>query len=147
MKTLPLCTLSAGVLFVAFGVRAVYGLGERTEPFGLLVPLVWDIIMVGIGLGLILRCEIARRAGIVWGYFCIVACLIMGGGTLLWILRPGDEPPGTERVVFTVLTYAFGLVFGFWQLHVLRSPATLDWTKHEPSAGASKHPFQERVGP
>ena len=136
MKTLPLCTLSAGVLFVAFGVRAVYGLGERTEPFGLLVPLVWDIIMVGIGLGLILRCEIARRAGIVWGYFCIVACLIMGGGTLLWILRPGDEPPGTERVVFTVLTYAFGLVFGFWQLHVLRSPATLDWTKHEPSAGA-----------
>jgi hypothetical protein len=147
MKKLPLCTLSAGVLFVAFGVRAVYQLGERTEPMGLLVPLVWDIIMVGIGLGLILRCEVARRAGIVWSYFCIAVCLVMGGGTLLWILRPGDEPPSTERVVFTVLTYAFGLIFGFWQLHVLRSPATLDWTKGESSPAESKHPFHGRVGP
>jgi hypothetical protein len=134
MKKIPLCTLSAGVLFVAFGVRAVYQLGDRTEPFGLLVPLVWNVIMVGIGLGLILRCEIARRAGIIWSYFCIGVSIVMGAGMLLWILR---HPPETERVVFAVLTYAFGVIFGFWQLHVLRSPAALDWTK---SSAVQHHP-------
>lgn len=146
MKKLPLCTLSAGALFVIFGIRAVFALGDRTEPLGLLVPLVWDIIMVGIGLGLIFRCEVARRAGIVWSYFCIAASLVIGAGMLLWILRPGVEHPGTQRVVFMVLSYSFGVVFGFWQLHVLRSPAGLDWTRREtPVGNESKHPFHERA--
>jgi hypothetical protein len=145
MKKLPLCTLSAGALFVIFGVRTVFGLGPRIEPFGLLVALMWDIIMVGIGLGLILRCEIARRAGIVWSYFCIAASIVIGAGMLLWLLRPDAAPPGTQRVVFMVLSSVFGVIFGFWQLHVLRSPTTLDWTKSRTPPAASKHPFHERA--
>ncbi len=146
MKKLPLCTLSAGALFVVFGIRTVFGLGPRTEPLGLLVPLVWDIIMVGIGLGLIFRCEIARRAGILWSYFCIAASIGIGLGMLLWLLRPDVELPGTQRVVFMVLSYSFGVIFGFWQLHVLRSPASLAWTKPVAPTEASKHPFHHRAG-
>lgn len=134
MKKLPFCTLSAGALFVILGTVALFYLAPRPEPFGLLFPLLWDMAMVGIGLGVIFRCEVARKAGVIWSVFCIVATLAVGVATALWLLPQHPEALGTRRIVFVTLTIGFGVLFAVWQLLVLRNPAALDWTnsRHSP---------------
>ena len=87
MKKLPLCTLSAGALFVTIGTIALVRLTPRPDPFGLLFPLVWDLAMVGIGLGIVFRSDCARKAGIAWSIFCIIATLGVGGATGLVVRR------------------------------------------------------------
>lgn len=128
MKKLPLCTLCAGALFVVLGTIALLRLTPHPEPFGLLFPLLWDLAMVGIGLGIVFRCECARKAGIAWSVFCIVATLVVGGATVFWTLGQSDTSLGRDRLVFLGVTVAFGVLFGLWQLLVLRSPAAKEWT-------------------
>jgi hypothetical protein len=128
LKKLPLCTLCAGALFVVVGTIALFRLTPRPEPFGLLFPLLWDLAMVGIGLGIVFRCECARKAGIAWSIFCIIATLVVGGATLAWTLTHPESSLGRDRLVFLAVTIAFGVLFGLWQLLVLRSTATKDWT-------------------
>jgi hypothetical protein len=132
MKKLPFCTLSAGALFVVLGTITLFSLAPRPEPFGLLFPLLWDLVMVGIGLGIIFRCEVARKAGVIWSIFCIIASLAVGVVAILWVLPQHAESLGTQRVVFMVVTIVFGLLFGAWQLRVLRSPTALSWTNPPP---------------
>jgi hypothetical protein len=129
MKKIPLCTLTAGALFVVIGTIALLRLTPRPDPFGLLFPLVWDIAMVGIGLGIVFRCDCARKAGIIWSIFCIVATLCVGGATLFWTLNQSENSLGRDRLVFLAVTIAFGVLFGLWQLLVLRSPAAREWTE------------------
>ena len=129
MKKLPLCTLSAGALFVLLGTFALLRLTPRPDPFGLLFPLLWDIAMVGIGLGIVFRCDCARKAGIAWSIFCILATLGVGGATIFWTLGQSDNALGRDRLVFLGVTIAFGVLFGLWQLLVLRSPAAQEWTQ------------------
>lgn len=128
MKKLPICTLCAGVLFVVVGTIALLRLTPRPEPFGLLFPLLWDLAMVGIGLGIVFRSECARKAGIAWSIFCIVATLGVGGATIFWTLGQSDNALGRDRLIFLGVTIAFGVLFGLWQLLVLRSPAAKAWT-------------------
>ena len=128
MKKLPLCTLCAGALFVVIGTIALLRLTPRPDPFGLLFPLVWDMAMVGIGLGIVFRCECARKAGIAWSIFCIIATLCVGGATLFWTFGQSDNSLGRDRLVFLAVTIAFGVLFGLWQFFVLRSPAAKEWT-------------------
>lgn len=128
MKKLPICTLCAGALFVVIGTIALLRLTPRPDPFGLLFPLLWDLAMVGIGLGIVFRCECARKAGIVWGIFCILATLGVGGATIFWTLGQSGAPMGRDRLIFLGVTIAFGVLFGLWQLLVLRSPAAQEWT-------------------
>ena len=128
MKKLPLCTLTAGALFVILGTFALLRLTPRPEPFGLLFPLLWDLAMVGIGLGIVFRCECARKAGIAWSIFCIIASLVVGASSIVWSLAQSDSSLGRDRIVFLSVTIAFGVLFGLWQLLVLRSTATRDWT-------------------
>lgn len=132
MKKMPFCTLSAGALFAILGTLALFYLSPRPEPFGLLFPLLWDLVMVGIGLGIIFRCEVARKAGVIWGIFCIVVSLAVGVVTFLWVIPQHPESLGTRRIVFMFLAVGFGLLFGAWQLLVLRSPTALSWTKRTP---------------
>jgi hypothetical protein len=132
MKKLPFCTLSAGALFVILGTLTVLYLAPRPEPFGLLFPLLWDIVMVGIGLGIVFRCEVARKAGFVWSIFCIIASLAVGVVALLWVMPQHPESLGTRRIVFMFLAVAFGVLFGIWQLMVLRNPNALPWGQHTP---------------
>ncbi len=129
MKKLPLCTLTAGALFVLLGTFALLRLTPRPDPFSLLFPLLWDIAMVGIGLGIVFRCDCARKAGIAWGIFCILATLGVGGATIFWSLGQSDNALGRDRLVFLGVTIAFGVLFGLWQLLVLRSPAAQAWTQ------------------
>lgn len=128
MKKLPLCTLTAGALFVVIGTIALFRLTPGPEPFSLLFPLLWDLAMVGIGLGIVFRCDCARKAGIAWSIFCIVATLAVGGATLYWARDQNDNALGRDRLVFLGVTIAFGVLFGLWQLLVLRSPAAKEWT-------------------
>lgn len=130
MKKLPFCALSAGALFAILGTLTLFYLAPRPEPFGLLFPLLWDLVMVGIGLGVIFRCEVARKAGVVWGIFCILVSLAVGVVAYLWILPQHPESLGTRRIVFMCLTVAFGVLFGAWQLLVLRHPTALPWSSH-----------------
>jgi hypothetical protein len=113
---------------VVVGTIALLRLTPRPDPFGLLFPLLWDLAMVGIGLGIVFRCECARKAGIAWSIFCIVATLGVGGATLFWTLRQSDQSLGRDRLVFLGVTIAFGVLFGLWQLLVLRSSSTREWT-------------------
>lgn len=127
MKKLPFCTLSAGALFVILGTLALFTIAPRPRPFGLLFPLLWDIVMVGIGLGIIFRCEVARKAGLIWSIFCIVASIAVGVVAVLWILPQYPHSIGLRRLTFMSLAVAFGVLFGIWQLLVLRSSTALTW--------------------
>jgi hypothetical protein len=145
MKKLPFCALSAGALFVILGTSALLYFAPRPEPFPMLFPLLWDLAMVSIGLGVIFRCEVARKAGFVWSVFCIIASLVVGVATFLWIRLQHPEALGQERIMFMVVTVGFGVVFGIWQLLVLRHPTALPWTSpteiddHKPHAAAGRH--------
>lgn len=131
MKKLPYCPLVAGVLFVVFGTHTLLQFTRLTEPFGLLFPLLWDLIMVAIGLGVILRCHVARKAGVAWGIFCLLSSVVIGLATVNWVLQPRGVPLGHDRVFFMFLAVAFGLLFGIWQWKVLQSPAARDWRRSE----------------
>jgi hypothetical protein len=135
MKKLPYCPLVAGALFVVFGTRTLFQLTHHTEPFGLLFPLLWDLIMVAIGLGIILRCDVARRAGVIWGIFCVVASVVIGVAAVRWIFQARSVPLGHDRIFFMFLAVAFGMLFGLWQWRVLQSPAAREWIRpgHHPS--------------
>jgi hypothetical protein len=132
MKKLPFCTLSAGALFAVLGTLTLFYLAPRPEPFGLLFPLAWDLVMVGIGLGIIFRCEVARKAGMVWSIFCILMSLAVGVVAFLWILPQHPESLGTRRIVFMSVAVTFGVLFSVWQIFVLKSPTALSWVKHTP---------------
>src|ERR1041385_5631725 len=98
MKKLPLCTLSAGAIFVVFGISTVAYLAPKPEPFGLLFPLLWDMAMVSIGLAVIFRCAIARKAGFVWGAFCLLASLAVAVAAFLWIEPQYPQSVGMRRI-------------------------------------------------
>ena len=100
MKKLPLCTLLFGAIFAVSGTIALVQTAPRPEPFPLFFPLLWDLIMVGIGAGVILRCDCARRAGMIWGAFCIVASLAIGAAAFGWLWPQQAEPLGTHRLIF-----------------------------------------------
>jgi len=140
MKKLPLCTLISGAVFAIAGTSALLKLAPRPDPFPLFFPLMWDLIMVGIGAGIILRCDCARRAGVVWGIFCIVASLAIGAAAFDWLLPQQAEPMGTQRLIFMFVSVAFGLVFGIWQLFAFNSPSKRAWTESEPSAPPHSQP-------
>ena len=129
MKKLPLCTLSAGALFVTIGTIALVRLTPRPDPFGLLFPLIWDLAMVGIGLGIVFRSDCACKAGIAWSIFCIIATLGVGGATIFWTVDQNNNSLGRDRLAFLAVTISFGVLFGLWQLLVLRSPAAKAWTE------------------
>lgn len=128
MKKLPSCMLLSSAAFAIAGTIALSRVAPRPDPFPLFFPLAWDLIMVGIGLGVIFRCDCARRAGLAWGVFCIFASLVIGAIALGWLWPQGTEPLGRPRLVFMCLTVAFGLIFGIWQLFALNSPEVRAWT-------------------
>jgi hypothetical protein len=132
MKKLPLCTLLGGAAFAIFGTVALLQLAPRPDPFPLFFPLTWDLIMVAISAGLILRCDCARRAGMVWGIFCILASLAIGAAAFGWLLPQNHEPLTAQRMIFMCVSVGFGVVFGIWQLFALNSPSVRAWT--EPAA-------------
>lgn len=139
MKKLPFCTLVSGAVFAIAGTSALVRLAPRPDPFPLFFPLVWDLIMVGIGVGIILRCDCARKAGVVWGIFCILASLGIGAAAFDWLLPQQAEPMGTQRLIFMFVSVVFGLAFGIWQLCALNSPAVRAWTEPD-HAEHDKHP-------
>lgn len=132
MKKLPLCTLVSGGIFAIFGTVALLQTAPRPEPLPLFFPLMWDLIMVGIGVGIVLRCDCARCAGMIWGAFCILASLGIGAAAIVWLLPQQSEPLGTHRLVFMIVTVGFGVAFGIWQIFALNSPAVRAWTEPQP---------------
>lgn len=128
MKKLPLCTLLSGAIFAISGTIALFQMAPRPEPFPLFFPLMWDLIMVAIGVGIILRCDCARKAGMIWGAFCILASLAVGAAAFGWLLPQEPEALGTHRFIFMLVTVSFGLIFGVWQLFALNSPSVREWT-------------------
>ncbi len=139
MKMLPYLTLLVGAFFVTFGIREFFELKDRIEPFGLLFPLLWDLLMVTIGLGIILRCNCARKAGVAWCVFCLIATIGVGVGAALWISQPRYEPFSRDRAAFMVLAIAFGIVFGAWQWWVLRGTSQQEWTETRDARRHNKH--------
>jgi hypothetical protein len=132
MKKLPLCTLLGGAAFAIFGTVALHQVAPRPDPFPLFFPLMWDLIMVAIGAGLILRCDCARKAGIAWGIFCILASLAIGASAFGWLLPQPNEPLSKQRLIFMFVSVAFGLLFGIWQLFALNSASVREWTGPSP---------------
>ncbi len=128
MKKLPLCTLLGGALFAIFGTIALMEIAPRPDPFPLFFPLAWDAIMVAIASGIILRCDCARRAGLIWGIFCLLASLAIGAAALGWLWPQQTEPMGHQRMIFMGLTVFFGFAFGIWQLIAFNSPEVRAWT-------------------
>ena len=137
MKKLPLCALAFSALFAIAGTVALAKVAPRPEPFPLFFPLMWDLVMVALGLGIILRRDCARRAGVAWGIFCILASIAIGITALGWLWPQGAEPMGTHRLIFMVLAVVFGLVFGVWQLVTFNSAELKAWTHH--TDGADHH--------
>jgi len=132
MKKLPLCALLGAALFVVSGTVILVQLAPTPDPFPLFLPLVWNVIMVGIGSSIILRCDCARCAGIIWGIFCLLASLALGAAAFYWLLPQQTEPLGTARLVFMLLTVGFGIVFGIWQLIAFHSPAVRELRQNGP---------------
>ena len=128
MKKLPLCALLGGALFAIIGTVLLLEFARRREPLLLSIPLVWDLVMVTIGAGVVLRCDCARRAGLLWGIFCIVASLLLGGTVFEWVLPKQADSTDPHRLVFLALSVGFGLVYGVWQLIAFNSPAVRAWT-------------------
>ena len=128
MKMLPYVALLVGAFFVTFGIRELFALKDQVEPFGLLFPILWDMIMVLIGLGIVFRCNCTRKAGVAWCVFCIVASLMVGIAAALWISHPRFEPLSPDRLFFVILACVFGVLFGIWQWKVLRSTSAQEWT-------------------
>lgn len=132
MKKLPFCTLLGGAAFAIAGTVVLLEFAYRREPLLLSIPLVWDIIMVAIGAGVVLRCDCARRAGLIWGVFCIFASLVVGGAAFEWVLPPQAASTNGHRFTFLVVSVIFGVVYGIWQLIAFYSPAVRAWTaQHE----------------
>ncbi len=123
MKKLPIFTLLVGVVFVTFGIRELIRLKAQIEPFGLLFPLLWDMTMVGIGVGIILKADCSRKTGMAWCIFSLVASVLVGIAAIFWLLHPRYVPLDFDRMFFVLLAVVFGLVFGIWQLLVLRGPS------------------------
>lgn len=142
MKKLPICALSAGALFVVTGTVVLLFFIPRPAPFGLLFPLLWDVAMVAIGLGVVFRCSVARRAGVAWSIFCILASLAVGAATLWWMKPQESWALGRDRVTFMCLAAGFGVLFGLWQLLVLRTPEGQAWI-----AGDTSHPGDTHATP
>jgi hypothetical protein len=123
MKKFSVCALLGGALFAIGGTAALVELASRR--FGLLFlffPLAWDLVMVALGLCIVLRCECARRPAFVWGVFCVIASLVVGFASFDWLVPQQAEPPDTHRLIFMMLSVAFGLGFGVWQLFAFNSP-------------------------
>ncbi len=141
MKKLPLCVLLSSALFAIAGTVALARLAPRPEPFPLFFPLMWDLVMVSVGCGIVLRCDCARRAGLIWGVFCILVSLVIGAEALGWLWP--QEPVSTHRMFFMIVAVGFGVVFGFWQLKAFNSPAVRAWTAAEPPLDphAGSHPL------
>jgi hypothetical protein len=137
MKKLPYCTLVVGALFVTFGIRELFRLKAQIEPFGLLFPLLWDMTMVGIGVGIVLKADCGRKAGMCWCVFSLIASLFVGIAAIFWITHPRYVPFSLDRMFFVLLAVVFGLIFGIWQLLVLRGPAH---KKHCDSVAPHAHP-------
>lgn len=140
MKKLPLCALLSGAMFAISGTIVLMQLAPRPDPFPLFLPLIWNVIMVTIGVGIILRCDCARRAGIAWGVFCLLASLALGAAAFYWLLPQQAEPLGTHRLIFMLVTVAFGIVFGIWQLIAFKSLAVREWTDASHSGSGSSQP-------
>lgn len=128
MKKLPLCALLCGAGFAIAGTILLAQLTPRPNPLVLFLPLFWDLIMVAIGAGVILRCDCSRRSGVVWGVFCILASIAIGAAAFDWLLPQQSEPLGNQRLLFMIVTVGFGLVFSIWQMFALHSPAVRAWT-------------------
>ena len=139
MKKLPFCTLLGGALFAVAGTVLLIQIVPEPEPFPLFLPLMWDLIMVAIGAGIILKCNYARRAGMAWGIFCIVASLAIGAAAFGWLLPQPPEALTTERHVFMFVTVTFGVIYGIWQFMTLRSPAMQAWTSDKNEDAAPPH--------
>lgn len=138
MKKLPLCVLLSSAVFAIAGTVLLLHVAPRPAPFPLFFPLVWDLVMVGAAASIVLRCDCARCTGIVWGVFCIFASLAIGAAAFWWLLPQQAEPHGTQRLVFMLVTVAFGLVFGVWQLFAVNSPSVRSWTDAH-TGGSHRH--------
>lgn len=128
MKKLPYCALACGAGFAIAGIILLAQLSPRPNPVPLFLPLVWDLVMVATGVGIILRCDCARRIGFVWGFFCVLATIGIGAAAFDWLIPQQAEPLGTQRLLFMIVTVGFGFVFSIWQLFALNSPAVRAWT-------------------
>jgi hypothetical protein len=137
MKKLPLCTLLSSAMFAIAGTIVLARIAPRPEPFPLFFPLMWDVVMVAVGAGIVLRCDCARRAGLIWGVFCIFASLAIGATAFGWLWPQDGEPLSRHRLIFMAVTVGFGLLFGIWQLFALNSPSVRSWT--DPHAAIDPH--------
>ncbi|HYP17067.1 MAG TPA: hypothetical protein VEQ65_07630 [Opitutus sp.] len=137
MKKLPICALLTGAGFVIAGTILLLQLAPRPSPVPLFLPLVWDLVMVAISVGVVLRCDCARRLGMSWGVFCVIASLAIGAAAFDWLLPQQSEPLGSQRVIFMCVTVGFGLVFSIWQLFAMNSPAVRAWT--DPAHASDSH--------
>ncbi|MCX6941032.1 MAG: hypothetical protein NTX09_09885 [Verrucomicrobia bacterium] len=63
------------------------------------------------------------------GGICIIATLGVGGATIFWTVDQNNNSLGRDRLAFLAVTISFGVLFGLWQLLVLRSPAAKAWTE------------------
>lgn len=146
MKKLPLCTLFSGAVFAIAGTIALLKLAPRPDPFPLFFPLMWDLIMVGIGAGIVLRCDCARKAGVAWGIFCILASLGVGAAAFDWLLPQQAEPMAPQRMFFMIVSVGFGVAFGVWQMFALNSSTVRAWTHHDghhDANGDDSHPHHQ----
>lgn len=128
MKKLPLCTLLCAAGFAIAGTILLAQLTPRPSPLALFLPLLWDLIMVAISVGVVLSCDCSRRTGFVWGIFCVIASLGIGAAAFDWLLPQQNEPLGLQRLLFMIVTVGFGLIFAIWQLFALNSPTVRAWT-------------------
>lgn len=139
MKKLPLCVLFSSALFAIAGTITLIQIAPQPEPFPLFFPLMWDLIMVGTAASIVLRCDCRRCIGLIWGIFCILASLAIGAAAFFWLLPQQAEPLGTHRLVFMLVTVAFGLVFGIWQLFAVNSPSVRSLTDPAHVGGSHRH--------
>lgn len=140
MKKFSVCALLGGALFAIGGTAALLELASnRFGTLFLFFPLAWDLVMVALGLCIVLRCECARRAAFVWGVFCVIASLVVGVASFDWLLPQQAEPPGTHRLIFMMLSVAFGVGFGVWQLFAFNSPELRTWPAHGHDHAEPRH--------
>lgn len=139
MKKLPLCALVGGAGFVIAGTTLLAQLDPKPNATALFLPLLWDAVMVVIGAAIILRCDCARRSGLVWNVFCFLATLAIGVAAFDWLLPQRSEPLGTTRIVFMLLTVGFGLVYSIWQAVAFYSPSVRAWVEENSARESPSH--------
>lgn len=118
------------LFFVISGGKAIYEFVPRSEPVGLILPLIPGIVLLAAGIGVLLRKEWARQVISVSCWLGLAAlCFLM----IAFSIRVGSGI-SMAKFLFGFVSCLLGSLLYWWMLSVVRSETIRSWIKNETRA-------------